>query len=139
VSRIDRGICSVLTPDHQRVSTAGAGVAIGDWVVLGPGPEPRSLSVVAAVLGRRTAFVRNRAGEGAGAQVVAANAEVVFLVASLDTPLNPPRIERYLTLGWQSGARPVMVLTKSDETDEGELAGAVAEVETLAAEVAGAG
>jgi ribosome biogenesis GTPase / thiamine phosphate phosphatase len=61
---------------------------------------------------------------------VAANVDVVFLVAGLDGDLNLRRLERYLTLGWESGAEPVVVLTKADLCDDPE--GAVLEVETVA-------
>jgi ribosome biogenesis GTPase / thiamine phosphate phosphatase len=53
-------------------------------------------------------------GADAVEQVVAANVDVVFLTAGLDGDLNVRRLERYLTLGWESGASPVVVLTKSD-------------------------
>src|SRR5580765_2361382 len=53
-------------------------------------------------------------------QVVAANVDVVFLVAGLDGDLNLRRLERYLTLAWESGAEPVVVLTKTDLCDDAE-------------------
>ena len=135
VARIDRGICTALGPGALRTTTAGQPVATGDWVLVGPGPAQGDLPAVVAIMERRSAFVRHRAGEESGGQVVAANANVVFLVASLDTPLSRPRLERYLALGWQSGARPVMVLTKADERSGPDVAAAQATVRHLAPDV----
>lgn len=136
VARIDRGICTALTPEPVRVTTAGQPIATGDWVIVGEGPAPGDLPAVAAILSRRSAFVRHRSGEETAPQVVAANADVVFLVASLDTPLSRSRLERYVTLGWQSGSVPVMVLTKADERSDAELAEVERAVRQLSAEVA---
>ena len=66
------------------------------------------------LLPRRSAFVRKAVGGGAAAQVVAANVDVAFLVASLNADLNARRLERYLATAWESGASPVVVLTKAD-------------------------
>jgi ribosome biogenesis GTPase len=63
---------------------------------------------------RRTGFTRQASGEETIGQVVAANIDVVFLVNSLDQRFSLRRLERYLTLGWQSGAQPVILLTKTD-------------------------
>ncbi len=104
--------------------------AVGDWVAL----EPRDgEATIHAVLPRRTAFVRTAASDGhrgAVEQVVAANVDVVFLVSALADDLNARRLERYLVLAWESGASPVVVLTKADLCDE--LGAALAVVETVA-------
>src|SRR5213078_3935972 len=63
-------------------------------------------------------------------QVVAANVDVIFLTAGLDGDLNVRRLERYLTLGWESGAEPVVVLTKTDVCDDVDAA--MLEVESVA-------
>lgn len=91
--------------------------AVGDWVVLSPGRADRA-ATIHAVLPRRTAFVRRAADSLRKAQVIAANIDVAFVVTSLNADLNPRRIERYLAAAWQSGARPVVVLTKSDLCDD---------------------
>ena len=86
---------------------------VGDWVTF----EPRiqeGTSVIQAVLPRRTQLVRKAAGRADEEQVVAANLDVVFLVSALTRDLNPRRLERYLTVAWDSGAQPVVVLTKAD-------------------------
>ena len=86
---------------------------VGDWVAVDPGPR-----TIQAVLPRRTSFSRRAAhdaeSEGAREQVVCANLDVVFVVAPLGTDLSVPLLERYLTLAWQSGAHPVILLTKAD-------------------------
>jgi ribosome biogenesis GTPase / thiamine phosphate phosphatase len=86
--------------------------AVGDWVVVSA-TDP---ALVHAVLPRRTKFSRLAASDHGQTveQVVAANVDVVFLVAGLDGDLNLRRLERYLALGWESGAEPVVVLTKTD-------------------------
>jgi ribosome biogenesis GTPase / thiamine phosphate phosphatase len=86
--------------------------AVGDWVAVTP-TEP---ALIHAVLPRRTKFSRLAATDHGQTieQVVAANVDVVFLVAGLDGDLNLRQLERYLALGWESGAEPVVVLTKAD-------------------------
>src|SRR4029077_19270959 len=83
-----------------------------------------------AVLPRKSAFVRKSALNETKPQVLAANVDVVFIVAGLDNDFNLRRIERYLTLGWESGAQPVVLLTKADLCDDVDAR--VAEVEAIA-------
>jgi ribosome biogenesis GTPase len=75
------------------------------------------------VLERKSRFVRKVAGSVVAEQVVAANVDVVLLVAGLDGDFNPRRLERYLVLAHDSGARPVIVLSKADLAED--LAGAI--------------
>ncbi|MBX3486190.1 ribosome small subunit-dependent GTPase A [Phenylobacterium sp.] len=103
--------------------------AAGDWVALEARPG-ETLALVHAVLPRRTAFIRKASGTRGGAQVVAANVDVAFLVASLNADLNLRRLERYLATAYESGAEPVVVLTKADLAED--VAGPVAEVEAIA-------
>ena len=86
--------------------------AVGDWVTVEPIDE--SQCVIRELSPRRSAFVRKVAGFSADSQIVAANVDVVFVVDQLDTGPNPRRIERYLTVAWESGAVPVVVLAKAD-------------------------
>ena len=74
-------------------------------------------SMITETLPRRSLFARKNPTLGEGDQVVAANFDSVFIMQSLNHDLNPKRLERYLTLSWQSGAVPVVVLTKSDLVD----------------------
>ena len=85
--------------------------AVGDWVALRD-------EVIHAVLPRRTAFARKVTLGNTEAQVLAANVDTVFVVTALDDDFSPSRIERYLTLAWESGALPALVLTKADLCDD---------------------
>jgi len=87
--------------------------AVGDWVALSLNLNDRS-AAIHAILPRRTAFVRRAADSARRIQILAANIDVVFVVTSMNADLNPRRIQRYLAAAWESGARPVVVLTKSD-------------------------
>jgi ribosome biogenesis GTPase len=104
--------------------------AVGDWVALSLNLV-EGASTIHAILPRRTAFVRRAADSRQKLQVIAANIEVAFVVTSLNADLNPRRIERYLAAAWQSGARPVVVLTKSDLCADPQ--GQAAEIAALAA------
>ncbi|MBY0503500.1 MAG: ribosome small subunit-dependent GTPase A [Bryobacteraceae bacterium] len=97
----------------------------GDWVALTPDGTR-----IDAILPRRTAFVRRDPGDRMRPQAIAANADVAFLVMGLDLDYNVRRLERYLYLTAESGARPVIVLNKSDLCDD--LATCVRECEKLA-------
>jgi ribosome biogenesis GTPase / thiamine phosphate phosphatase len=91
---------------------AGGLPAVGDWVAARH--EPGGPSVIEAVLPRRTALSRKTALHQADVQVLAANVDTVLVVSDLDRDLNPRRVERYLALAYESGAEPVVVLTKLD-------------------------
>jgi ribosome biogenesis GTPase len=113
---------------HEAASPAELPV-VGDWVAIAPRPG-EGAGTIQAVLPRRTKFSRKTAWQATEEQVLAANVDVVFLVTSLNEDLNLRRLERYLTLGWESGAQPVIVLTKSDLHPAPE--SAVAEVGVIA-------
>ena len=98
--------------------------ACGDWVVLDPAPTHET-AVIEAILPRSSAFTRGASDEVSAPQVIAANVDIVFVVHPLETEANLRRIERELALAWESGAVPVVVLTKADLTDEAELKAAV--------------
>jgi ribosome biogenesis GTPase len=103
--------------------------AVGDWVALRRRPDHDKGSII-AILPRRSAFSRRAAGNVTGEQVVAANVDVVFIVMALDADFSLRRLERYLLLARESGARPVVLLTKPDLTDDA--AGQRGEVGTIA-------
>jgi ribosome biogenesis GTPase len=113
---------------HEAASTADLPV-VGDWVVIVPDGGDAS-GTITAVLPRFTKFSRKTAFRSTEEQVLAANIDVAFLVQSMNEDLNLRRLERYLILAWESGARPVIVLTKSDLHPAPEAA--VAEVQTIA-------
>jgi ribosome biogenesis GTPase / thiamine phosphate phosphatase len=85
--------------------------AVGDWVRVRPASE---FCLIEEVEARRTAFIRRAAGRVHASQCVAANIDVCFVVCGLDGDFSLRRIERYLVLAWESGARPVVVLNKED-------------------------
>ena len=87
--------------------------SVGDWVVVRTQNEG-TLAAIVAVLSRRSCFSRKMAGDVTAEQVVAANVDVVFLVMALDADFSPRRLERYLLLARESGAAPVVLLTKPD-------------------------
>ena len=75
-------------------------------------------SLITATLPRRTLFSRREPGPVPKDQAVAANFDYVFIMQSLNQDFNPKRLERYLTLAWQSGATPVILLTKADLAED---------------------
>jgi ribosome biogenesis GTPase len=105
-------------------ATAADLPAVGDWVLLHAG-------VIEQVLPRRTMLSRKASGEGMREQVLAANIDVVFIVSGLDGDLNLRRLERYLVIALESGARPAIILNKADICATPEAA--VAEVRKVAA------
>ena len=137
-----RGTYTVETEDGERAAEAsgrlhheaaeGGLPVTGDWVGVRGGRA--GTARIEAVLPRRTAFVRKAAGEATVAQVVAANFELAFVVAALPDDVNPRRLERYVTAVWESGATPVVILTKTDLADD--VAAATVDVETVSPGVA---
>ena len=113
---------------NDAASTAELPV-VGDWVAVAERPG-EDAGTIQAVLPRRTRFSRKTAWQATEEQVLAANIDVVFLVSSVNEDLSLRRLERYLTLAWESGAQPVVVLTKVDLTDDRE--SALAEVGAIA-------
>ena len=135
-----KGLYGILTEEGQiqgevsgkfRYAAEGIGAfpAVGDWIVM----EPRAggdRATIHAVLPRRSRFSRKVAGVQTQEQVVAANFDHVFIINSLNWDFNLRRLERYLTMAWESGACPVIVLTKKDLCEEA--AERVREVEAIA-------
>ncbi|NNN33907.1 ribosome small subunit-dependent GTPase A [Streptomyces sp. S3(2020)] len=138
VVRVDRGQCDVVTADGLlRADTAFVTphdplrvVCTGDWVAVEPGGNPR---YVRTYLPRRTAFVRSTSSKRSEGQILAANVDHAIVAVSLAVELDLGRIERFLALAWESGAQPVVVLTKADLVpDAVTLAHLVEDVETTA-------
>lgn len=82
----------------------------GDWAALRPGAEPHLM----ALLPRHSAIVRSSASRSSRGQVLAANVDTVVIALSLATALDAAKLERLLALAWESGAQPLIVLTKAD-------------------------
>jgi ribosome biogenesis GTPase len=91
--------------------------AVGDWVA-GRRVPGEAKVMIEVLLPRRSSFSRDVAGLTTEEQVLAANIDKVFVLAGLDGDLNLRRVERFLTLAWESGAVPVVVLTKTDKCDD---------------------
>ena len=102
---------------------------MGDWVALQP-PKGGDRGLIEAVLPRTSVFSRKVAGREREEQIVAANIDIVFLVAGLDGEFNARRLERYLAMAWESGAMPMIVLSKADASRD--LAQAVRDAEQVA-------
>ena len=135
VSRLDRGWSTLLLAPggpELRVRNIGADVAVGDWVV--PSADGERVELV---LPRSSAFVRRASFEGdrALAHTIAANIDVVALLHTLTAVPNQRRLERELVLAFDSGARPVVVLTKPDLVDAAKAASSVATMRSVAPDV----
>ena len=114
---------------RHEASTAVEYPAVGDWVALAARPA-QLRSTILGILPRRSRFSRKVAGDLTREQIVAANIDTVFLTTGLDEDFNLRRIERYLVTAWESGAQPVVLLTKADLCDDP--AARVREVEAVA-------
>jgi ribosome biogenesis GTPase / thiamine phosphate phosphatase len=102
--------------------------AVGDWVAVAR--TNGDTATISGILRRRSAFTRKEPGRSSAEQVLAANVDTAFLLAGLDDDFSLRRLERYIATAWDSGAEPVVVLTKTDlSPDVGE---AVLAVETVA-------
>ncbi|MGK5733264.1 ribosome small subunit-dependent GTPase A [Streptomyces sp. URMC 124] len=142
IVRVDRGRCDVVVPapDGAGVRTVQADTALvttgdplnimctGDWAAVDTGR-----GLVLGLLPRRSAFVRSTSSKRSEGQVLAANVDHAVIAVSLAVELDLGRVERFLTLAWESGAVPVVVLTKADlVADPVVLGHLVADTETVA-------
>lgn len=132
LARVDRGQADVVIADPEtgalttvRADTRPVSGAetidnpcTGDWVAVDPHAEP--MATVAALLPRSTAIVRKGAGKSSDGQVLAANVDTVLIAVSLATEPDLGRVERFLALAYESGAQPLIVLTKADLVDDAE-------------------
>jgi ribosome biogenesis GTPase / thiamine phosphate phosphatase len=102
--------------------------AVGDWVALKKRPDQEHARIH-AVLPRRSQFTRKTVGTKTEEQIVGANIDTVLLVTALNQDFNPRRVERYLSVAWQSGAAPVVLLSKADLCDD--VADKIAAIEAI--------
>ena len=127
VVRVDRGHASLRAAGGDlRVATGQLDVelAVGDWLAVdGEGG-------IAAVLERRTLLERRMPDDSSSSPVVAANVDIVVVANALDHPFSARRLERFLLVAWESGAVPLVVLSKADACPD--LPAAVAEAEAAA-------
>ena len=130
-----RGAYDLVTEEGEvRASAANRFVrdddlpGVGDWV----GLDPNS-GLIEALLPRRTSISRKEVWQATREQILAANVDVAFLVQALPLDFNVRRLERYLAMAWESGAQPVVLLTKTDLVDDVTPYLAEAETVTLGA------
>ncbi|WP_257451862.1 ribosome small subunit-dependent GTPase A [Archangium lipolyticum] len=139
VVRQERGLLTVQTSERawlarpsgrllHHATDAEALPTIGDWVALLL-PSGEGEALLHSLLPRRGVLMRRGAGGEHEGQLIAANLDVVFLVTGLDGNYNPRRIERALTVAWNSGAEPVVVLSKADLHED--VSARVLEVQSL--------
>lgn len=138
VVRAERGLCEAVTdmgtvraeiPGAAQQGDPLAAPCTGDWAALRPATTGHA-AVLHAVPERRTALVRSTASRTSHGQILAANVDTVVVTVSLAAPLKHGRTERMLALAWESGAQPIVVLTKADAG--ADVASAQAEVSAVA-------
>ncbi len=145
VIRGDRGSLLVATSDDvvhakssarllKSVASAAELPAVGDWVAVLVSDD-LEVPLIEAVLERASAITRSDPGRTSEVQVLAANIDTVFVVHPIADPPNLRRIERELSVAWDSGAVPVVVLTKMDLSADADAARAAVEAVALGAEV----
>jgi len=100
--------------ETRRVAMVAQTVAVGDWVEWSPIAGSAEQGQLVRILPRRGKISRKSAGRRTQEQVLATNVDHIYIVSALDNEFRPARLERYLTMAWQSGASPVLVLNKAD-------------------------
>ncbi|MHA6529062.1 ribosome small subunit-dependent GTPase A [Paenibacillus sp. BAC0078] len=118
---------------RHTMSDSGEYPAIGDWVVLAM-QDGGEHAVIHGVLPRHSVISRKVAGNTWDEQIVASNVDTLFLVSALNDDFNVRRMERYLIMAWNSGANPVILLTKADLCSDAEAK--ISEMERVAPGVA---
>ena len=104
--------------------------AVGDFVMIDRNEGSQDHAIIHQTLKRKSVFIRKAAGKAHDVQVVAANIDIVFICMSLNNDFNLRRLERYLAIAWDSGATPVIVLTKADLCSD--IPEKLREIETIA-------
>ncbi len=99
---------------HYNVKGPSEYPAVGDFVMVDRTDNSKGNGIIHHILTRKSVFARKVAGAKEDIQVVATNIDTVFICMSLNNDYNLRRLERYLSVAWDSGAIPVIVLTKSD-------------------------
>lgn len=99
---------------HHSVKGISEYPAVGDFVMVDRTNNSKGNGIIHRILSRKSVFLRETAGTKEDIQIVATNIDTVFICMSLNADYNLRRLERYLSIAWNSGAVPVVVLTKSD-------------------------
>jgi ribosome biogenesis GTPase / thiamine phosphate phosphatase len=140
VARVDRGRFQLMNADALlSVATSGVSpVGVGDWCLVVEIPNADGNSVaheLLRVLSRSSALVRQSSGARTELQALAANIDTVMILVPLDRRISPRQIERFLSLAWESGATPVLVLTKYDLVGEEVVLSAVTSVKSVSGDL----
>ncbi|MED1793628.1 ribosome small subunit-dependent GTPase A [Brevibacillus nitrificans] len=98
---------------HYEVGRVSDFPAVGDFVMIDC-PKSMGNAIIHHILPRKSVFIRKAVGTAQKEQVIAANIDTVFICMSLNNDFNLRRLERYLSICWESGTAPVVVLTKAD-------------------------
>jgi ribosome biogenesis GTPase len=106
------GFDKLVAPKVPNADAEEGQLAVGDWLLIDPGS-----SQISRILRRASLFKRRAPGSARTLQLIAANVDTVFIVASCNQDFNLARIERYLILAREVGVRPIVVLTKRDLTE----------------------
>jgi len=123
----EKGLYRVLLENNEIMATVSGKLryeaknisdfpAVGDYVVMDSNIQGNN-GVIQEVMPRKSVFIRKATGTAHVEQIVAANIDVIFICMALNNDFNLRRLERYLSIGWDSGAIPVVVLTKADLCD----------------------
>lgn len=99
---------------HYNAEESSEFPAVGDFVMIDRMDDSQGNAIIHHVLMRKSVFARKVAGRKEDMQIVAANIDTIFICMSLNNDFNLRRLERYLSIAWDSGAIPVIILTKSD-------------------------
>lgn len=92
--------------------------AVGDWVLVDRATDQNGNAIIHHILTRKSCFERKTVGEKIDSQIIATNIDTVLICMSLNNDFNIRRLERYISVAWDSMANPVIVLTKSDLCDD---------------------
>ncbi len=130
VTQGGEGLATLSGSLRHETRTLSSYPAVGDFVLVDRDSFDQGEAVIHQVLPRKSLFTRAAVGERDQAQVIAANIDLVFLCMALNRDYNLARLERYLSIAWDSGATPVVVLTKADLCDH--LPAALLEVASIA-------
>jgi len=99
---------------HYKADDLAQFPAVGDFVMVDRMDNAEGNGIIHHVLERKSVFARKAAGKKEDLQIVAANIDMIFICMSLNNDFNLRRLERYLSIAWESGATPIIVLTKAD-------------------------
>ncbi|WP_433742711.1 ribosome small subunit-dependent GTPase A [Falsibacillus pallidus] len=122
-------LCEISGKFHYQSILSSDYPSVGDWVAVKE-RTGEDKGIIEKVLNRNSKFSRKKAGNETEEQIVAVNIDELMIVTSLNDDLNLRRLERYLILAWESGANPIIILSKSDLCENIETA--VQEVESIA-------